>query len=54
MLHPLLDYESSTPWLKEKIAPMDGDGYVRISQKPGLGMEIDWKFIEENRVDDDK
>jgi len=54
MLHPLLDYESSTPWLKEKIDPMDGDGYVRISQKPGLGMEIDWKFIEENRVDDDK
>lgn len=54
MLHPLLDYESSMPWLKEKIDPMDGDGYVRISQKPGLGMEIDWKFIEENRVDDDK
>jgi len=54
LLHPLLDYESSTPWLKEKIDPMDGDGYVRISQKPGLGMEIDWKFIEENRVDDDK
>jgi len=50
LLHPLLDYESRTPWLKEKIDPMDSEGYVHISQKPGLGMEIDWKFIEENKV----
>jgi len=51
LLHPMLDYEMRAPWLKEKIDPMDGEGYVHIPQRPGLGMEIDWKFIEENRVD---
>mgnify|MGYP005644303895 FL=1 len=54
LLHPLLDYEARTPWLKEKIDPMDSEEYVHISQKPGLGMEINWKFIEENRVDTGK
>ena len=51
LLHPMLDYEMRAPWLKEKIDPMDSEGYVHIPQRPGLGMEIDWKFIEENRVD---
>ncbi|RLG95573.1 enolase [Candidatus Bathyarchaeota archaeon] len=53
LLHPLLDYESRTPWLKEIIDPMDSEGYVYIPQKPGLGMEINWSFIEENRVEVD-
>jgi len=30
---------------------MDNDGNVLIPQKPGLGMEIDWDYIEENRLD---
>ena len=51
LLHPLLDYESRTPWLKEIIDPMDSEGYVHIPQKPGLGMEINWSFIEENKVE---
>jgi len=29
---------------------MNGQGYVQVSKKPGLGMEIDWDFIEENII----
>jgi L-alanine-DL-glutamate epimerase-like enolase superfamily enzyme len=50
LLHPMLDYETSTPWLKEVIDPVDDQGYVHISKKAGLGMEIDWDFINENTV----
>ena len=50
LLHPALDYEAETPWLAEKHDPLDRDGYVLISQKPGMGIEIDWDFIEKNTV----
>ncbi len=50
LLHPFLDYEERTPWLKEVIDPLDSEGYVHISPKPGLGMEIDWDFIAANRI----
>jgi len=29
---------------------MDGEGNVLIPQKLGLGMEIDWDYIDENRI----
>ena len=50
LLHPQYDYEAATPWLKACIDPVDSEGYVPISQKPGLGMEIDWDFIDEHTV----
>jgi len=53
VLHPLLDYESRTPWLNEIIDPMDSESYTHIPQKSSLGMEINWGFIEENRVEVD-
>jgi len=52
LLHPLLNYEERTPWLKEIIDPLDEQGYVHIAQKPGLGMEINWAFIERYKVCD--
>jgi L-alanine-DL-glutamate epimerase-like enolase superfamily enzyme len=51
LLHPMCDYENKRPWLKESFDPMDSYGNVHISQKPGLGMELDWKFIEDHMVD---
>lgn len=54
LLHPNYDYESATPWLKEVIDTVDSQSHVHISQKPGLGMEIDWDFIEENKIKSDK
>ncbi len=50
LVHPLLDYEKATPWLNEIVDPMDPDGYVHISQKPGLGTDINWDYIERNKV----
>lgn len=49
LLHPFLDYEQPDPWLKEIVDPMDEEGYVHVSQKPGLGMEIDFDYIHEHR-----
>lgn len=50
LLHPFVDYEARTPWLREIIDPMDGEGYVHIPQKPGLGMDINWEYIREHAV----
>jgi L-alanine-DL-glutamate epimerase-like enolase superfamily enzyme len=30
---------------------MDADGYVHLSQEPGLGYRIIWDYIEENRIE---
>ncbi len=30
--------------------PMDTEGYVHLSQEPGMGYQINWDYIEENRV----
>lgn len=51
LLNPLFNYEGRSPWLKEIIDPMDKDGFVPISQKPGLGLNIDWDFIERNKIE---
>ncbi len=48
--HPSLRYGDSAPCLGELIDPMDSEGRVHISQKPGLGMEINWAFIERHKV----
>jgi L-alanine-DL-glutamate epimerase-like enolase superfamily enzyme len=50
LLHPHLDDRDAAPWLATPINPMDQSGCVRISQRPGLGMDIDWDFIERHRV----
>jgi len=43
-------YEIPEPYLKEIQDPFDGEGYVLVSQKPGLGFEIDWDYVDNNRV----
>jgi L-alanine-DL-glutamate epimerase-like enolase superfamily enzyme len=50
LLHPFLDYEQPPPWLNELVDPMDEEGYVHVSQKPGLGMNINFDYIEEHKV----
>ena len=47
---PGWDNESVPPYLKANCAPMDGEGNVIIPQTPGMGMEFNWEYIEENRV----
>ncbi len=50
LLHPHWDYEKATPWLNQVIDPLDSEGNVTISQLPGLGLDINWEFIQANTV----
>jgi len=53
LLHPFVDYEQPFPWLNEIVDPMDDRGYVLVSQKPGLGQEINFDYIRANIVKGD-
>ena len=50
LLHPFIDYEQPAPWLNELVDPMDDEGYVHISQRPGLGEEINFDYIRDHRL----
>lgn len=50
LLHPFINYDQPDPWLNELVDPLDDDGYVHVSQRPGLGWNINWDYIKENRV----
>jgi L-alanine-DL-glutamate epimerase-like enolase superfamily enzyme len=50
LLHPWVDYEAPQPWLTENDDPMDDEGYVHVSQRPGLGWEIQFDYVQENLV----
>ena len=48
LLHPRVDFDAQKPWLKTPIDAIDGEGNIAIPQGPGLGMDIDWDFINDN------
>ncbi len=50
LLHPFVDYESPSPWLNRLEDPMDSEGYVHVSQLPGLGWDINFDYIKDNLV----
>ena len=50
LLHPFIDYETPKPWLNELADPMDDEGFVHVSQEPGLGYNINWDYIKKNRI----
>lgn len=50
LLHPFIDYEKPKEWLNELSDPMDDEGFVHVSQEPGLGYNINWDYIEKNRL----
>lgn len=50
LLHPFIDYDQPPAWLNEPVDPLDDEGYVHVSQKPGLGMDINFDYINENIV----
>ena len=52
LLRPDLDYETPPLYLKAIPDPMDGEGNVILTTKPGLGMEFNWDYIEEHRIKD--
>lgn len=50
LLHPFIDYETPPPWLNALPDPMDDEGFVHVSQAPGLGLDINFDYIRDNLV----
>ncbi|MCL6700256.1 mandelate racemase family protein [Pseudomonas sp. T1.Ur] len=50
LLHPFLDYEEVPAHLNSIVDPMDADGYVHLSDRPGLGEDINFAYIEANTL----
>ncbi len=47
---PGVEYDAVLPYLEEIADPLDAEGYVHVSQAPGMGYKIKWDYIEENRI----
>ena len=50
LLHPFIDFDQPDPWLHEHGELMDSQGFVHLPQRPGLGMNINWDYIEKNKI----
>ncbi len=50
LLHPFLDYDDVPAYLNSLPDPMDDQGFVRLSQQPGLGYDINFDYIENHLV----
>jgi L-alanine-DL-glutamate epimerase-like enolase superfamily enzyme len=37
-------------WLNESVDPMDAEGYVHVSDKPGLGLNINFDYLRDHLV----
>ena len=48
---PGVDRDATPPYLLAPCDPMDKEGYVQIPQGPGLGIELNWDYIDANRVE---
>lgn len=52
LLHPFLEYDEGFDYLNTLADPMDKDGFVHLSDKPGMGEDINFDFIDDNLVQD--
>jgi L-alanine-DL-glutamate epimerase-like enolase superfamily enzyme len=50
LLRPGLDDPLAAPYLNSLPDPLDGEGNVLISQQPGLGLDLNWDYIDEHRI----
>ena len=50
LLHPFLDYDEVPEYLNSRADPMDQQGFVHLSQRPGLGEDINFDYIDANLV----
>ena len=50
LLHPFLDYDEVPAYLNSLTDPMDKEGFVHLSQKPGLGEDINFDYIAAHAV----
>lgn len=50
LLRPGLDDPLAAPYLNSIPDPLNDEGNVIISQQPGLGLDLNWDYINEHRV----
>ncbi len=50
LLHPFIDYEVPPPYLNSICDRMDEEGCVHLPQESGLGLDINFDYIEANRI----
>lgn len=50
LLHPFLEYDEVPAYLNSLADPMDKQGYVQLSQQPGLGEDINFDYIAAHTV----
>jgi L-alanine-DL-glutamate epimerase-like enolase superfamily enzyme len=50
LLHPFLDYDAVPEYLHSRADAMDADGNVALPQRPGLGDDINFDYIDANLV----
>ncbi|KKB06744.1 mandelate racemase [Devosia geojensis] len=50
LLHPFIEYDDGFEYLNSLADPMDADGFVHLSDRPGMGEDINFDFINDNLV----
>lgn len=50
LLRPDFDYETPPPYLNSIVDPLDDNGNVLLSQQPGLGLDLNWDYINDNLI----
>src|SRR5476649_987109 len=53
LLHPFLEYDEPAAYLNVIVDPMDEQGFVHLSNRPGLGEDINFEYIETHTVSRD-
>jgi len=53
LVAPGVDCNDPPPYLKSICDPLDDEGYVAVPSQVGMGYDLIWEYIEENRVRDD-
>ena len=48
---PGVDRDATPEYLQVPCDPMDDDGYVQVPQGPGLGIEFNWDYINDNLIE---
>jgi L-alanine-DL-glutamate epimerase-like enolase superfamily enzyme len=51
LLAPGVDYDAPHPYLKNICDKIDAEGYVHLPQGPGMGYEIEWDYINDNKIE---
>jgi L-alanine-DL-glutamate epimerase-like enolase superfamily enzyme len=54
LVHPKVPSHAAQVYLdgySDRLDSIDENGCVHPPEKPGLGVELDWEFIEKNTVD---